>query len=113
MDYFAPACASAPGKPGGIEEENEMTLRMMDKYGSTSPCRYNQFIAFGESTLSVINPETLVPCSIWHMDVNARIKVLTRRVTIYRSELPDKNRASGPLPKYLQIRQFKDKTWLP
>jgi len=33
MDYFAPACASAPGKPGGIEEENEMTLRMMDKYG--------------------------------------------------------------------------------
>ena len=40
------------------------------------------------------------------MDVNARIKVLTRRVSIYKSELPDKNRASGPLPKYLQTRQF-------
>jgi hypothetical protein len=40
------------------------------------------------------------------MDVNARIKVLTRRITIYKSELPDKNRTSGPLPKYLQTRQF-------
>ena len=37
------------------------------------------------------------------MDVNTRIKVLTRRITIYKSELPDKNRASGPLPKYRQF----------
>jgi hypothetical protein len=37
------------------------------------------------------------------MDVN---EVLTRRITIYKSELPDKNRTSGPLPKYLQTRQF-------
>jgi hypothetical protein len=40
------------------------------------------------------------------MDVNTRIKVLTRRITIYKSELPDKNRTNGPLPKYLQTRQF-------
>ena len=26
------------------------------------------------------------------MDVNARIKVLTRRITIYKSDLPNKNR---------------------
>ncbi len=41
-----------------------------------------------------------------HMDVNARIKVLTRRIIIYKSELPSNNRANGPMPKYLQIRQF-------
>jgi hypothetical protein len=30
VDYLVQSCA---GAAGGIEEENEMTLRMMDKYG--------------------------------------------------------------------------------
>ena len=70
----------------------------------------NLLLSIGESTLSVINSETPVSPVPYgdspHIDVNARIKVLTRRITIYKSELPDKNRTSGPLPKYLQIRQF-------
>ena len=64
----------------------------------------NLLLSIGESTLSVINSETPVspvPCGVSpHMDVNARIKVLTRRITICNSELPDKNRTNGPLPKY-------------
>ncbi len=40
------------------------------------------------------------------MDVNARIKVLTRRITIYKPELPNKYCTDGPMPRYLQIRQF-------
>ena len=70
----------------------------------------NLLLSIGESTLSAINSETPVspvPYSVSpHMDVNTRIKVLTRRITIYKSELPDKNRTNGPLPKYLQTRQF-------
>jgi hypothetical protein len=33
VDYLVPSCASALVQPGGIEVENEMTLRMLDKYG--------------------------------------------------------------------------------
>ena len=70
----------------------------------------NLLLSIGESTLSAINSETPVspvPYRVSpHMDVNARIKVLTRCITIYKSELPDKNRTNGPLPKYLQTRQF-------
>jgi len=70
----------------------------------------NLLLSVEESTLSAINseaPVSPVPYGVSpHMDVSARIKVLTRRITIYKSELPDKNRTNGPLPKYLQTRQF-------
>ena len=48
----------------------------------------------------------LMPSAPYGQDLNARIKVLTRGITIYKSELPNKNRSSGPMPKYLQISQF-------
>jgi hypothetical protein len=70
----------------------------------------NLLLSIGENTLSAINseaPVSPVPYAVSpHMDVNARIKVLTRRITIYKSELPSNNRANGPMPRYLQIRQF-------
>ena len=70
----------------------------------------NLLLSIGENTLYAINLETPVspvPYAVSpHMDVNARIKVLNRRITIYRSELPNKNRVMVPMPKYLQIRQF-------
>jgi hypothetical protein len=40
------------------------------------------------------------------MDIKARIKALTRRIVIYKSELPTNSRTNGPMPKYVQIRQF-------
>ena len=40
------------------------------------------------------------------MDISARIKVLTRRIVIYKSELPTNNHTNGPMPKYPKIRQF-------
>ena len=46
----------------------------------------------GEAASSAINSETPVspvPYEVsHHMDINARIKVLTRRIVIYKSELP-------------------------
>jgi hypothetical protein len=40
------------------------------------------------------------------MDIKARIKVLTRRIVIYKSELPTNSRTNGSMPKYLQTKQF-------
>jgi hypothetical protein len=59
----------------------------------------NLLISIGETTLSTINSETSVspvPYAISpHMDANIRIKILTRRIIIYRAELPNNNRANG------------------
>jgi hypothetical protein len=70
----------------------------------------NLLLSIGESALFAINADTPVshiPYAVSpHMDINKRIKVLTRRIIIYKSELPSKNRTNGPMPKYLQIRQF-------
>lgn len=47
----------------------------------------NLLLSIGESTISAINSETpFSPVVSPHMDVNTRIKVLTRRITIYKSE---------------------------
>ena len=53
-------------------------------------------------------PVSPVPYAVGpHMDIKAaRMKVLPRRIVIYKSELPTYNRTQGPMPKYLQIRQF-------
>ena len=70
----------------------------------------NLLLSVGEAAVSAINSDTPVspvPYAVSpHMDINAKIKVLTRRIVIYRSELPTNNRTNGPMPKYLQIRQF-------
>ncbi|KAH6563679.1 hypothetical protein BASA50_002712 [Batrachochytrium salamandrivorans] len=70
----------------------------------------NLLLSIGETAISAINSEIPVSPVPWavspHMDINTRIKVLTRRIIIYKSELPTNNRANGPMPKYLQIRQF-------
>ena len=70
----------------------------------------NLLLSIGEAAVSAINSDTPVspvPYAVSpHMDINARIKVLTRRIVIYKSELPANNRTNGPMPKYLQIRQF-------
>jgi hypothetical protein len=67
-------------------------------------------LSVGDAALSAINSDTPVspaPYEMsYHMYINARIKVLTRRIVIYKSELPTNNRTNGPMPKYLQIRQF-------
>jgi hypothetical protein len=63
----------------------------------------NLLLSIGEAALSAINLETPVspvPYAMTpHMDINARIKVLTRRIVIYKSELPANNRTNGPMPK--------------
>ena len=70
----------------------------------------NLLLSVGEAAVSAINSDTPVspvPYAVSpHMDISARIKVLTRRIVIYKSELPTNNRTNGPMPKYLQIRQF-------
>jgi hypothetical protein len=64
-------------------------------------------LSVGEAAVSANTPVSPVPYAVSpHMDINARIKVLTRRIVIYKSELPTNNRTNGPMPKYLQIRQF-------
>ncbi|KAJ1341160.1 hypothetical protein BSLG_004226 [Batrachochytrium salamandrivorans] len=76
----------------------------------------NLLLSIGETAISAINSEIPVSPVPWavspHMDINTRIKVLTRRIIIYKSELPTNNRANGPMPKYLQIRQFIGQTYL-
>lgn len=61
----------------------------------------------GEKAIASINaeiPVSPIPYSISpHMDVEARIKVLKRRITIYKAEITGINRQS---PAYLQMRQF-------
>jgi hypothetical protein len=61
----------------------------------------------GEQTISAINanvPVSPVPYDVSpHMDVNTRIKVLTRRITIHLSEVP---KGKGCSSAHLQIRQF-------
>ena len=70
----------------------------------------NLVLSIGEAALSAINLETPfspVPYAVSpHMDISARIKVLTRRIVIYKSELPANTRSNGPMAKYRQTRQF-------
>ncbi|OAJ42904.1 hypothetical protein BDEG_26296 [Batrachochytrium dendrobatidis JEL423] len=59
----------------------------------------NLLFSVGEAALSAINSDTPVspvPYAVSpHMDISARIKVLTRRTVIYKSELPTNNRTNG------------------
>ena len=67
----------------------------------------NLLLNIGEQTLASINaeiPVSPIPYSVSpHMDVDARMKVLNTRITIYKSEITVINR---PSPAYLQMRQF-------
>jgi hypothetical protein len=67
----------------------------------------NLLKSIGEHTIAAINanvPVSPVPYDVSpHMDLNTRIKVLTRRTTIHLSEIP---RGKGCSPTHLQIRQF-------
>jgi hypothetical protein len=75
----------------------------------------NLLLSVGEAALSAINSDSPVsPVSYAvspHMDISARIKILTRRIVIYKSELPTNNRTNGPMAKYLQIGNSLDKTF--
>ena len=57
-----------------------------------APNTISLLLSVGEAASSAINSETPVspvPYEVSpHMDINARIKVLTRRIVIYKSELP-------------------------
>jgi type 1 glutamine amidotransferase len=65
----------------------------------------NLLLSVGDAALSAINseiPVSPVPYAVSpHMDISARIKVWTRRIVIYKSELPTNNRTNGPMPMYL------------
>ncbi|KAJ1508573.1 hypothetical protein HMI55_006810 [Coelomomyces lativittatus] len=67
----------------------------------------NLLLNIGEQAIASINaeiPVSPIPYSISpHFDVEARIKVLKRRITIYKAEITGINRQSLA---YLQMRQF-------
>ncbi|KAJ2993407.1 hypothetical protein HDV02_002446 [Globomyces sp. JEL0801] len=66
----------------------------------------NILFSVGEAAISAIHSVTPANTVIPHMDINARIKVLTRQIVIYKSTWPTHNRTNGGMAKYLQIRQL-------
>jgi len=63
----------------------------------------------GEQTVTAINsnvPVSPFPYNVsTHMDVNSRIKDLTRRITVHKSEIPS-GRDTSSQATHLQLRQF-------
>ena len=69
----------------------------------------NLLLSIGEQTVTAINsnvPVSPFPYNISpHMDVDSRIKVLTRRITVHKSEIPS-GRDTSSQATHLQLRQF-------
>jgi hypothetical protein len=69
----------------------------------------NLLLSIGEQTITAINsnvPVSPFPYNVsTHMDVNSRIKVLTRRITVHKSEIPS-GRDTSSQATHLQLRQF-------
>ena len=69
----------------------------------------NLLLSIGEQTVAAINFNAPVsPFSYnvsTHMDVDSRTKVLTRRITVHKSEIPS-GRDSSSQATHLQLRQF-------
>ncbi|KAL7475045.1 hypothetical protein ACHAW6_000979, partial [Cyclotella cf. meneghiniana] len=69
----------------------------------------NLLFSIGEQTVTAINsnvPIRRFPHNVsTHMDIVSRIKVLTRRITVHKSEIPS-GRDARSQSTHLQIRQF-------
>jgi hypothetical protein len=69
----------------------------------------NLLVSIGEQTITAINsnvPVSPFPYNVsTHMDVDSRIKVLTRRITVHQSEIPS-GRDTSSQATHLQLRQF-------
>ena len=69
----------------------------------------NLLLSIGEQTVTAINSN--VPVSpfpynvITHMEIDSRIKVLTRRITVHKSEIPS-GRDISSQATHLQLRQL-------
>ena len=74
----------------------------------------NLLLSIGEQTVTAINsnvPVSPFPYNVsTHMDVDSRIKVLTRRITVHKSEIPS-GRDSSSQATHLQLRQFIGQDW--
>jgi hypothetical protein len=92
-----------------IQRTTTETLTLQDGIPEQHPHAetINLLKGIGEQTISAINakvPVSPIPYDVSpHMDLNTRIKVFTRRITIHLSEIP---RGKGCSPAHLQIRQF-------
>jgi hypothetical protein len=69
----------------------------------------NLLLSIGEQTVTAINsnvPVSPFPYNVsTHMDIDSRIKVLTRRITVHKSEIPS-GRDTSSQATHLQLRQF-------
>jgi hypothetical protein len=69
----------------------------------------NLILSIGEQTVTAINynvPVSPFPYNVsTHIDVDSRTKVLTRRITVHKSEIPS-GRDTSSQATYLQLRQF-------
>ena len=69
----------------------------------------NLLLSIGEQTVTAINSNVAVSPSPYnvstHMDIDSRIKVLTRRITVHKSEIPS-GRDTSSQATHLQVRQF-------
>ena len=69
----------------------------------------NLLLSIGEQTVTAINsnvPDSPFPYNFsTHMDIDSRIKVLTRRITVHKSEIPS-GRDISSQATHLQLRQF-------
>ena len=69
----------------------------------------NLLLSIGEQTVTAINsnvPVSPFPYNVsTHIDIDSRTKVLTRRITVHKSEIPS-GRDTSSQATHLQLRQF-------
>ena len=89
-----------------LEQENDSTQKLLKMYFADS---INLLVSIGEQTVTAINsnvPVSPFPYNVsTHIAVDSRIKVLTRRITVHKSEIPSSRDTSSQATP-LQIRQF-------